>query len=85
MLNIPFFLVSDNLKLSGTNANRALPIKILMPHHNFLIEQSELQNSESLLKPIINQVLRAAPPASSGLQPNIARFTRTTGFFNLKT
>lgn len=69
----------------GQNANRGIPIKILMPHHNLLMEQSELQNRVSLPKPIINQVLRAAPHASSGLQPNIARFTRTIAFFHLKT
>lgn len=69
----------------GQNANRALPLKILIPHHNFLMEQSELQNNVSLLKPKINQVLGAAPPASSGLQPNIARFTRTSFFFHLRT
>ena len=49
------------------------------------MELSELQNSVTLLKLIINQVLRAAPPASSGLQPGNGRLTRTIGFFHLKT
>jgi len=69
----------------GQNANRALPVKILMPHHNFLMELSELQNSVTPLKLSINQVVRAAPPANSGLLPSTGILTRTTGFLHLKT